>query len=424
MASLKIYNDIVNEEDKICYQDWMGLDAICYKDITEFLEAIPEDDNEVNLRIHCAGGNVMEGWAIYDALRNSGKTITATIEGQCASMATVILLAAPKERRFATKNASMCIHNPYIPYMDLWVNENITANKMDAITAKLTATAEQLRADQKKIIDLYVERTGASAEELQSLMNEDKFVDMARAKELGFICDTLAPNTDKKHSISNNHKAKTMNKKEVTVQASVLSRMLAKLGITKVEDFKVVDLVVTAANGDELTVEREEGDTQVGDTASPDGNFVMEDGTTITVADGVITAITPKEEPTTEEGTNADDEKDAKIADLTAQVEALNQQIAELTSAKDEKDAKIADLSTQVSDLTTAQKSEDDTAILDAVAKAGGKEWLDAILAQKPTFNQQNTRFQEHNEPMDEPQALAGDTFLADMKAKAQKARW
>ena len=411
MASLKIYNEIVNEEDKVFLQDWMGVDGICYKDISEFLESIPEDDNEISLRIHCAGGDVMEGWAIYDALRQSGKTITATIEGQCASMATVILLAAPKERRFATQNASMCIHNPYIPYLDLWVNENITADKMDSLAAKVKAEGDNLRSQQTKIVNLYVERTGADADTLQSLMNEDKFVNMDKAKELGFICDTLAPNTDSKYSHKTNKK---MNKEQVTVQASVMSRMLAKLGLKKIEDFKVVDMVVTAANGDELTVERDEGDPQVGDAASPDGDFVMEDGTTITVADGVITAITPKADDT-DNNDNTDDEKDKQIADLTAQVASLNEQITTLTAEKAQKDSTI-------STLTAQAKTEEDVAVLDAVKNAGGKAWLDGILAQKQTFNNSNTRFQSHEDKKDDtPQSTIGASFLEQQRAKAQK---
>lgn len=413
MASLKIYNEIVNEEDKVFLQDWLGVEAVCYRDIADFLDKIPEDDGDIELRLHCPGGDVMEGWAIYDALRQSGKTITATIEGQCSSMATVILLAAPKERRFATQNASMCIHNPYIPYMDLWINEDITADKMDNLAAKIKAESSQLREQQQKILDLYVERTGSSAEELQALMNENKFVGMDKAKELGFISDTLAPNTDK----TNKSKTGKMNKNEVTVKASVLSRMLAKLGLAKIEDFKVVDMVVTAANGDELTVEREEGDPQVGDVASPDGEFVMDDGTTIVVANGTISEIKPKEEEQTQE-----DEKDQKIADLTAQVADLTAQITTLTA---EKDAAIADSTAKdqkITDLTASQKSEEEVAILDKVNNAGGMSWLEGILAMKSTFNKTNTKFVTHEDgnKNEEEEKTIGANYLAAKKERAR----
>ena len=105
MAILRIYNDIVDETERLFLRG-MGADGVCYKSITEFLESIDENDSEIDLRIHCKGGLVVEGWAIYDALRDSGKTIKATIEGECSSMATIILLAAPKERRLLMRHCA------------------------------------------------------------------------------------------------------------------------------------------------------------------------------------------------------------------------------------------------------------------------------------------------------------------------------
>lgn len=60
------------------------------------------------------------------------------------------------------------------------------------------------------------------------------------------------------------------------------------LGVSKPE---AVGMVITTSTGDELTVEREEGEIQVGDPASPDGEHVLEDGRTVVVTDGVITEI-------------------------------------------------------------------------------------------------------------------------------------
>ena len=53
----------------------------------EFINGIPAGDDNIELLLHCDGGEVNEGWAIVDKLRSTGKKITATIEGNCASMA-------------------------------------------------------------------------------------------------------------------------------------------------------------------------------------------------------------------------------------------------------------------------------------------------------------------------------------------------
>ena len=94
MATLKIYNDIQTEREKSAAKFFGEAEGVCFKDINAFCESIPDDDNDIDLRLHCDGGSVTEGWAIYDRLRQTGKQITATVEGNCSSMATVVLMAA------------------------------------------------------------------------------------------------------------------------------------------------------------------------------------------------------------------------------------------------------------------------------------------------------------------------------------------
>lgn len=182
MAILKIYNPIVNEAQKEELYWMTGMDGVCFKDVDEFIDGISPDDDTIDLRLHCLGGDVHEGWAIVDKLRATGKTIRATIEGDCASMATVVLLAASVRR--AMPHASLLIHEPYYPEYTL----------ADAYRADdLEALAASLREDTQKIVDFYVERTGADRAELESLIAEDKYIGMERAKELGFIHEILPP---------------------------------------------------------------------------------------------------------------------------------------------------------------------------------------------------------------------------------------
>lgn len=409
MAKLKIYNQIVNEEDKVFLQDWCGTDGICYKDIPEFLDSMEEGDNEIDIRLHCPGGDCIEGWAIYDALRNSGKTISATIEGECSSMATIILLAAPKERRFGFENARMCIHNPAVAWLDLWSDERLTADEIKNLKAKLTAQEISLIEEQNKILNLYVERTGADREELQSLMNEDKYVDMARAAKLGFIASTLAPNTDnkKKHKSS---KSSKMAKEQIKIENRIVKKLLSMAGIAKIEDVQILDQKITAADGNEFTVEREDGDPQVGDKAYPNGTYVLEDGTTIVVADEVIESITPADNGEGEggdgngEGDGSNDLK-AQVDNLTQQVADLTEQVNTLTSEKEalatdkaNLESKVTDLEAKVAALEPEAKTDEEKAILDVVNKAGGKAWLDGLKDMSSTFTASNRKFVAHGD--------------------------
>lgn len=344
MAILKIYNDIAAEEDKVFYQWGMGTDAVCMKDVDEFLNAMAEDDDVVDIRLHCSGGLVSEGWAIYDKLRASGKKIEATIEGKCASMATVVLMAAPKELRKALPSARILVHNPWISGYDL--GESLTAQT-------LREEAERMQEEQDKILDLYVERCGCDRDEMQALMNEDKTIGVDRAKELGLIGEVVQPASASSKSIVNEERY--MNK--VEVKKNWLERLLAKAGFAKMED-AVFGMELSTAAGGTIEVEREEGEPQVGDAASPDGEHVMPDGSTIIVSEGVITEI----KPTTEENGEEKDEAQERISALETEIETLKASLAKAEGERDEARA--------------LAKSKEELAILNAVKMAGGKDWL------------------------------------------------
>lgn len=388
MATLKIYNDIVGEEEKIMLRNWEGMDGVCYKDIDEFISSMPEDDDAIDIRIHCRGGDCVEGWAIYDKLRRSKKTITCTVEGECSSMATIILLAAPLERRFAYKNAHFCIHNPALACPELDWYTRLTADKLEKNIDQLKVQADSLRMEEKKILDLYVQRTNATRTELMALMTLDTYVGTDEAIEMGFISKTLSPLTASKSRTFINIKPQTitaMRKKFVKVESSKLNRLLAKAGLRRMSDLRMKAMVVTAADGSELTIDREEGEPQVGDTATPDGEFVLDDGTVIIVEAGVITEIIPAAdgEPT-DEGEGELDENE-----LIEQVETLVEENAEL-------EQQVEELEQELEAKRGARVlSADERVILAKVNKAGGRKWLDKVLASKSTYTPANRRFVE-----------------------------
>lgn len=418
MAQLKIYNEIVDEETKVMYRDWFGTDGVCYKDITDFLESMEEGDNQIDILLHCPGGNCLEGWAIYDRLRQSGKQISATIEGNCSSMATIILLAAPKERRFAYENARMCIHNPAVEWVDVCTAERLTADEISRMKGKLTAQETSLIEEQNRILDVYVERTGADRGELQAIMNEDKFIDMDKAKELGFITDTIAPNTASKKT---NKFHKKMAQEKITIENKLVKRLLALAGVAKIEDVQIpLDQKITAADGTEFTVEREDGDPQVGDKAYPNGTYTLDDGTVIVVEDEVISSITPADNED-----KADDVAalQAKVDELTATNEALKAENESLKSENETLKADNESLKAEKEDLTKSQKTDEETAILDVVARAGGKVWLDTVCKMQSTYHTGNRQFVAHGEGGDNKGLSKTQQLLAKKKAEQEAKR-
>lgn len=368
MAKLRIYNDIDSQDNKFWYQ-WWGGDCVCFQDIDVFAASIPKDDDTIDMRIFCNGGSVVEGWAIYDRLRQSGKKITCTVEGKAASMATIIMLAAPKESRRAYENAAFLLHNPWVPGWCLG----------DQLNAKdLKNQSEEMQMWQDKMVDAYVERCECDREEIQALMDKDIFISTSEALRLGLISSTVAPisASASKHNIEQFINSKQQNpkamEKKTEVKASLLDKILAKLGVKSLEEAEQAvaepqakvepkAMELNTADGQTLTVEREEGDPQVGDKASPDGTFEMPDGKTIVVEDGVITDIKTADDPSNEggEGGSASSSDDT-VAKLQQQVAALKQQLSD-TKALLEGAQKLA-------------KSKEDMRILNAVKMAGGAE--------------------------------------------------
>lgn len=382
MAVLKIFNDIQTENEKNNSKFFGEAEGICYKDVDEFCKQIPEDDNKIDVRLHCNGGSCTEGWAIYDRLRATGKEITCTVEGNAASMATVILMAAPKERRKAYASAEICVHNPWISSWGL--SDIVTADDLDK-------AAKDLRDIQEKMLNLYVERCECDKDEMQALMNEDKYIGVNEAIRLGLIGEVIAPVSAKKQGAVFNNKSKNKMAKEekkVEVKASLIDRALAKLGIKNLDELaKGMDL--STSDGQMLTVEREEGEPQVGDKATPDGEFMMPDGKTIVVADGVITDI--KTDAQGSEGEDGDENTD-RIEELEKEIEDLKKRIEELEQEKNDAQAKA--------------KTTDELRILNAVKMAGGEKALSQITSnykpqqRKPEGKNAQAKADEHKSAM------------------------
>lgn len=324
MAILKIYGDIADNETSACL-NWCGIENVTLSEVSDFVRSMGEDDDTIDIIINSRGGSVSDGWGIYDALRQSGKKITATVEGMCASMASVILMAAPKELRFSAPHATFCIHEPRIPAYS--IDEDMTADK-------LAQLSESLQAETRRFVDVYVERTGAPREEIERIMREDALMTAEEALSLGIIGAILTPNTA------------SLTTKNDKMKRNVIARLIER--VTALLEGAVAELRLTTSEGVELVINTDADDPKVGDEATPDGEHTLEDGRVVVVADGVITEIREVEETPTDE-------------DVQALVDA------------------VTNLTAEVERLQGLVKTDEEVAILDTVAKAGGKDWLDAV---------------------------------------------
>lgn len=360
MAVLNIYNDIQSEQEKAVTRMWGMEPGISFRDINEFCDSLPADDKTIDVHIHCNGGDVLEGWAIYDRLRATDKEITTVVDGTAASMATVIMMAAPKERRKAYANAQILVHNPWLD--PAWIGSMGMATADD-----LEKAAQQLKEQQDRILDLYVERCGCDREEMAALMAEDKFINVERAMELGMVGEIIAPISAKRV----NH---------MSIKDKIINAINSVFGSDHETGHHMMAMELATAGGDTLRIEREEGAPAVGDVAEPDGEWLMPDNTTIVVENGVITEIRQPEEQVevVEEGGEQE-------GDETAETEGGEQ--SELEKENEELKARIAELEQQLAELTERlaeananAKTNEDLRILNMVTMAGGYDKVAASI--------------------------------------------
>jgi ATP-dependent protease ClpP protease subunit/ribosomal protein L29 len=353
MAVLKIYTDIKTQQENDCCRLWDDTEGVTFADIDDFVSSMAEDDNLIDMRLHCDGGNVTEGWAIYDKLRSTGKEIHATIEGNACSMATIVMLAAPKEHRYAYGSAHILVHNPYTAIYSAHVNAD-----------DLAEYEQHLREEQNRMLDLYVERCGCDREEMQQLMNEDKFIDAQKAIELGLIGSVIAPLSAKSTKTKIINQNTTHMKKDTTpVSNGLIAKLCKFFGKQSLSEI-TFGMSLNTADGSTLEVEREEGEPQVGDAASPDGEHLMPDGSTIVVKEGVITEIKPAESAEGNEGNEGEEETPEE---LQQEIEELQQEVEELKE--------------ELAEAKSKAKTTEDLRILNAVKMAGGEKAIAQIAS-------------------------------------------
>ena len=131
----------------------------------------------VTVNIASLGGVVDHALVIHDLLASHKAPTTARIMGATASAATVVAMGC--DRVEMSENALFLVHN---------------ARMMTAGTAEdLRKNADDLDQFDERIVNVYVQATGASRRRIRELMKEEKWIDATEAKEWGFVDTIFTP---------------------------------------------------------------------------------------------------------------------------------------------------------------------------------------------------------------------------------------
>lgn len=154
---------------EIMLYDEIGLWGITARDFTIALQNI--GDGPLTVRINSPGGEVFDGLAIYNALRQHRGEVTAVVDGLAASAASFIALAAARVEM--AENAFVMIHNS----QGLAYGDRHTLASLGAIMAKLDG----------QLAGIYASKTGGTAEEMAALMDAETWFTSAEAVEAKLV---------------------------------------------------------------------------------------------------------------------------------------------------------------------------------------------------------------------------------------------
>lgn len=208
-----------DEENAISIFDPIGVDywtgeGVTAKRISGALRAIGEDQ-PVTVNINSPGGDVFEGLAIYNLLREHKGKVTVKVLGVAASAASFIAMAGDGIQ--IARAAFFMIHNGWIM---------VAGNRND-----LRAAADWLEPFDRTMADIYAARTGVEIDEVESMMDEEKWMGGAEAVDLGFA-DSLLPADEIAHDDAAGGQAKA---------SAIIDSILAKQGMTRTERRKLLN---------------------------------------------------------------------------------------------------------------------------------------------------------------------------------------
>lgn len=93
---------------------WGQVDDASAKHVVErllYLE-LQQPGKEIQLIINSPGGYVTSGFSIYDTMKSISSPVSTICSGFAASMASILLSAGAKGRRFVLKHGRVMIHQP------------------------------------------------------------------------------------------------------------------------------------------------------------------------------------------------------------------------------------------------------------------------------------------------------------------------
>ncbi len=161
-------------------------DQIANLIIAQLLYLEREDsDKDISLYVHCPGGVISAGLAIYDTMQLLRCPVSTICVGLAASMGTVILCAGTKGKRYALPNSTIHMHQ--------------AVGGAQGQAADIEIAAKEIMRMQEILRNIIAKHTGQTMEKIAHDSDRDFFLDAKQAVEYGLIDEILTkPDKEKK----------------------------------------------------------------------------------------------------------------------------------------------------------------------------------------------------------------------------------
>lgn len=294
---------------------------------SQIQQAGQADDYEVH--IISPGGDVFEGFGIYNLLKNTGKNINVNIEGLCASIAT--LIAGAGNKIIMNRTAEFMVHNPHI-------------SDLKGDSTQLRNVAEQLDKIKTLLIDVYERKTGLPKEKLWELYDNETWLTAQEAQQMGFVDEVQ----DALKAVAKvDLKTFKMENKETWLQKTFKNLFGLQTIKNQFEETLQDGTIILVMSDDEDWTGKQV--LYADGSPVPAGDYTLASGKTISVDDQSV--ITKIGEPAAPQDNQQNEEMENKVKELEAQLAEAKDALAKAQTQATTEAAKSAKFENRIADI-------------------------------------------------------------------------
>src|SRR5579859_4263572 len=142
-----------------------------------FLES-EDNERDINMYISSPGGQVTAGLAIYDTMQQIKANVATYCMGMCASMASVLLAAGAKGKRYALPNSEVMIHQGSAGFQ--------------GATPDIEVQSRWILRSVRRLNQILAYHSGQPYDKVDRDTQRDFFMTAQEAKEYGIVDEVLS----------------------------------------------------------------------------------------------------------------------------------------------------------------------------------------------------------------------------------------